>query len=79
MFYNIGPWLLAKVLKAGMSNPNKRYDRQNGNSHTVKITKFHTILILLPSLGKIFHLIFFIIENDGKVKNRLTFVTFVLI
>jgi hypothetical protein len=36
----------------GMSDPNKRYDRWNGNSRTVKITFFHTGQIILPSLEK---------------------------
>ncbi len=45
-----------------MSDPNKWYNRQNGNSRTVKITFFCTGLI-----KKIFT-----IENDGKVKNRQT-------
>jgi hypothetical protein len=44
---------------AGMSNPNKQYDRQNGNSRTVKITFFCTGQIILPSLGKLFRLIYF--------------------
>jgi len=42
-----------------MSDPNKRYDRWNGNSHTIKITFFHTGLITLLSLGKLFRLIYF--------------------
>ncbi len=42
-----------------MSNPNKRYDRRNGNSRTVKITYFYTGQIILQSLGKLFRLIFF--------------------
>ena len=43
----------------GMSDPNKQYDRRNGNSRTVKITFLHTGLIILPSLGKLFRLIYF--------------------
>jgi len=42
-----------------MSSPNKRYDRQNRNSRTVKITFFHTGLIILQSLAKLFRLIYF--------------------
>ncbi len=64
---------MQKRLKPGMSDPNKRYDRENGNSLTVKIRKFCTGLIILLSLGNIFHLIFFITdENYGKVKNMWT-------
>ncbi len=48
---------LAKVecSSSGMSDPNK----WNCNSCTVKITFFQTGLIILPSLGKLFHLIYF--------------------
>ena len=53
-----------------MSDPNKWYDRQNGNSRTVKITFFRTSLIILPSLGKLFVQFFFTDENDGKVKKQ---------
>jgi hypothetical protein len=43
----------------GMSDPNKWYDRRKGNSCAVKITFFRTGLITLPSLGKLFCLIYF--------------------
>jgi hypothetical protein len=45
------------VTAPGMSDPNKWHDRWNSNSRTVKITFFHTSLIILPSLGKLFCLI----------------------
>jgi len=44
-----------------MSNPNKHDDRQNGNSRTVKMTFFLTGLIILPSLGKLVCLNFFVL------------------
>jgi hypothetical protein len=44
---------------AGMSDPNKQYNRRNCNSRTVKITFFRTGKIILPSLGKLFGLIYF--------------------
>jgi hypothetical protein len=44
------------MLQPGMSDPNKRYDRQNGNSRTVKLTFFNTGLIILPYLGQLFRL-----------------------
>jgi hypothetical protein len=69
---NLGSTVCGYYWQTGMSDPNKWYDRRNGNSHTVKITFFRTGLIILPSLGKLFHLIYFpkifTDENDGKVK-----------
>jgi hypothetical protein len=46
---------------SGMSDPNKRYDRQNGNSRTVKIKFFCTGLIILLYLGKLVRLNFFVL------------------
>jgi hypothetical protein len=45
--------------KSGMSDPNKPYNRRNGNYRTVKITFFCTGLIILLSLGKLFCIIYF--------------------
>jgi hypothetical protein len=63
--------------RAGMSDPNKFYNRRNGNSRTVKITFFHTGLInYLTNFGQNFPSDLFsqsfTDENDGKVKNRRT-------
>ncbi len=43
-----------------MTDPNKWYNRRKGNSRTFKITFFHTGLIILPSLGKLFCLIYYV-------------------
>ncbi len=42
----------------GMSNPNNRYLKWNGNPRTARIPKIRTGLILLLYLGKIFRPIF---------------------
>ncbi len=56
--------------KSGMSDPNKWHDRKNGNSRTVKVTFFHTgLIIVFPSnlFSKSFT-----DKNDGKAKYMLT-------
>jgi hypothetical protein len=59
-------------LLPGMSDPNKRYDRRNGNSCTVKITFFRTGQIILPSLGKLFRLIYFprVLPTKMRVRSK---------
>jgi hypothetical protein len=56
--------------KSGMSDPNKWYNRWNGNSRTVKITFFRTGLIILLSLGKLFCLIYFTKVLTVRMKVR---------
>jgi hypothetical protein len=61
---------------SGMSDPNKRYDRQSGNSRTVKIKFFLYRSNYLTVFGQTCSFKFFCFvftdENDGKVKYRQT-------
>ncbi len=65
---------LMDIYIAGMSDPNKRYDRRNGNSCTVKITFFLYWSNYLTVFGQTFpsNLFYqsFTDEKGGKVKNR---------
>jgi hypothetical protein len=60
-----------EMSQTGMSDPNKWYDRRNGNSHTAKIQKIHLTILGKDFSSNLFSQSF-TDKNHGKVKNRRT-------